>query len=101
MRKHAFVGLLLVFLLGNLIAQPSNKAPKTITEFTQNFTTYPGYFDFYWDAQSGKIYLRIDNMDEEFLYVNGLTGGLGSNDIGLDRNQLGSDRIVKFTRSGP
>ncbi|MEM1358169.1 MAG: zinc-dependent metalloprotease, partial [Bacteroidota bacterium] len=36
-----------------------------------------------------------------FLYVNSLAAGLGSNDIGLDRNQLGSSRVVYFERIGP
>ena len=43
----------------------------------------------------------MDEWDTEFLYVNSLAAGIGSNDIGLDRNQLGSSRIVKFVRSGP
>src|SRR5690606_5989590 len=37
----------------------------------------------------------------EFLYVNSLPAGIGSNDIGLDRGQLGDERIVKFERRGP
>ncbi|MEK6566087.1 MAG: zinc-dependent metalloprotease, partial [Bacteroidota bacterium] len=37
----------------------------------------------------------------EFLYVNSLPAGVGSNDIGLDRGQLGQDRVVKFLRTGP
>src|SRR5699024_7902578 len=36
----------------------------------------------------------------EFLYVNSLTAGVGSNDIGLDRNQLGDNRVVYFDRRG-
>ena len=31
----------------------------------------------------------------------GLPAGIGSNDIGLDRGQLGNTRIVRFERSGP
>ena len=30
-----------------------------------------------------------------------MSEGIGSNDIGLDRNQLGQDRIVYFHRVGP
>ncbi len=63
---------------------------------------FKGFFDFNWDAKEGKIWLDVnDRWDQEFLYVNSLSSGVGSNDIGLDRNQLGSDRIVKFVRSGP
>lgn len=62
---------------------------------------FPGYFHFYWDEKEGKVWLEVDKWDTEFLYVNSLPAGIGSNDIGLDRNQLGNDRIVKFVRSGP
>lgn len=62
---------------------------------------YPGYFDFYYDEKQDKIFLVIDKLDTEFLYVNSLPAGIGSNDIGLDRGQLGDERIVKFERRGP
>jgi hypothetical protein len=62
---------------------------------------YSGYFTFYWEAKAGKIWLEIDKWDAEFLYVNSLPAGVGSNDIGLDRGQLGNERIVKFQRVGP
>ena len=62
---------------------------------------FPGYFTFYWDAKNGKIWLEIDKWDTEFLYVNSLPAGVGSNDIGLDRGQLGQTHIVMFQRIGP
>ena len=63
-------------------------------------TDFNGYFDFQWDPSTGKISLDVDKIGEEFLYVNSLAAGVGSNDIGLDRGQLGNERIVKFMRSG-
>ena len=60
-----------------------------------------GYFNMYWEDTSGKIWLEITDFDNEFLYVNSMAAGMGSNDIGLDRGQLGSDRIVYFHRIGP
>ena len=75
--------------------------PETISEKTEGMDAYPGYFNFYWDEKAGKIWLEIDKLDEEFLYVNALSAGLGSNDVGLDRNQLGKTRIVYFHRVGP
>jgi hypothetical protein len=62
---------------------------------------FSGYFTFYWDAKTGKIWLEIDKLNTEFLYVNSLPAGLGSNDVGLDRNQIGRSRVVKFQRFGP
>ena len=62
---------------------------------------FPGFFTFYWDAKAGKIWLEIDKWNTEFLYVEALPAGIGSNDIGLDRGQLGSSSIVRFDRTGP
>lgn len=72
-----------------------------IAEKTAGMQKFPGYITFYWDAKGGKVWLEIDKWDTEFLYVNSLPAGVGSNDIGLDRGQLGQDRVVKFQRSGP
>jgi hypothetical protein len=60
-----------------------------------------GYFNLYWDARQGKLWLEIDKWGAEFLYQSSLPAGIGSNDIGLDRGQLGATRIVRFERSGP
>lgn len=62
---------------------------------------FDGYFDFYWDKDGGELFLEVERLNEDFLYVNGLSAGLGSNDIGLDRKQLGDTRLVRFFRSGP
>lgn len=75
--------------------------PDAILEMTKGMDRYSGYFDFFWDIETGKVYLQIDKLDQEFLYVNALAAGVGSNDIGLDRGQLGNERVVKFVRSGP
>jgi len=64
-------------------------------------TKFPGYFEFYYDEKQDKVFLLIDKLDTEFLYVESLTAGIGSNGIGLDRNQLGGERVVKFERRGP
>ncbi len=76
-------------------------AQLSIGDITANMEKFPGYFTFYWDARTGKLWLEIDKFDLEFLYVNSLPAGLGSNDVGLDRNQLGRSRVVKFQRIGP
>lgn len=73
----------------------------TITAKTAGMQKFPGYFTFYWDSREGKIWLEVDKWDTEFLYVDSLPAGVGSNDIGLDRGQLGESRIVSFQRSGP
>ncbi|HEX2270617.1 MAG TPA: DUF5117 domain-containing protein, partial [Pyrinomonadaceae bacterium] len=74
---------------------------QSITEKVKSMEKFPGFFTFYWDAKAGKIWLEIDKWNTEFLYVESLPAGIGSNDIGLDRGQLGSSSIVRFDRSGP
>ena len=76
-------------------------ASPTIASKTANMQAFSGFFNFYWDEGAGQIWLEIDKLDTEFLYVNSLPAGIGSNDIGLDRGQLGRTRVVKFIRSGP
>lgn len=77
--------------------------------FAQSFNTLKnkenpqkqeGLFNFWYVEKEDKIYLQVDQLDQEFIYVHALTSGLGSNDIGLDRGQLGGTAIVKFQRAG-
>ena len=74
---------------------------QAIAEKVKGMEKFPGFFTFYWDAKAGKIWLEIDKWNTEFLYVESLPAGIGSNDIGLDRGQLGDSSIVRFDRSGP
>lgn len=59
-----------------------------------------GYFPLYYDERNGTLLLEIPKLDQEFLFSTGLSAGLGSNDIGLDRGAGGGGRIVKFQRVG-
>ncbi len=95
--------LIIIMLFTTSIAQAQDKKKEisSIAEKTAGLKKYEGYFDFYWDEVAGKIWLEIDKWDLEFLYVNSLPAGVGSNDIGLDRGQLGNTRIVKFRKIGP
>ena len=79
----------------------SDTTLPTIAEKTSGFEKHEGFFDYYWDVRSGKIWLEIDRWQDEFLYVHSLSTGVGSNDIGLDRGQLGRTRLVRFERIGP
>ena len=93
--------LVLVLILLFTAATGLSQDLPSINEKTEGLEKEEGYFTYYWDDDAGKIWLEIDKFDTEFLYVNSLTAGVGSNDIGLDRNQLGDDRIVQFERRGP
>ena len=106
MNRFGIVLSLLLLLSTSAFAQVRSatdaaKGPPTIAEKVAGMQKFPGYFPFYWDAKAGKIWLEIDKWSAEFLYVESLPAGIGSNDIGLDRGQLGSSHIVRFERSGP
>ncbi|GAB5521984.1 MAG: zinc-dependent metalloprotease [Rhodothermales bacterium] len=72
-----------------------------IQDKTAGMDKKDGFVPIYWDAKAGKVWLAIHRFDEDFLYVSSLPAGLGSNDIGLDRGQLGSQQVVRFERVGP
>ncbi|MDP8980768.1 MAG: zinc-dependent metalloprotease [Acidobacteriota bacterium] len=88
---------LFLLLSLTLAAQPA----PTIAAKTAAMQKLPGFFPLYWEEKTGKLWLEIDKLGVEFLYLDSLPAGIGSNDIGLDRGQLGRGRIVKFERSGP
>ncbi|HZV89896.1 MAG TPA: zinc-dependent metalloprotease [Candidatus Binatus sp.] len=96
-----FVVVLLCLPSICLAAHPDASQTPTIAEKTAGAQKLPGYFNVYWDAKQGKLWLEIDKWSTEFLYQSGLPAGIGSNDIGLDRGQLGKTGIVRFERSGP
>jgi hypothetical protein len=66
----------------------------------KDMEAYKGYFNFFYEASNDKIYLEVTNLNEEFLYVSSLSAGVGSNDLGLDRGQLGETAVVKFMKAG-
>ncbi|MEK9756280.1 MAG: zinc-dependent metalloprotease [Bacteroidota bacterium] len=69
------------------------------TIFSQNIE-YEGFMNFTYSNDTGKILLEIDNLNQDFLYINSLSRGIGNNDLGLDRGQLGNTRIVHFVKRG-
>jgi hypothetical protein len=98
-----FLLCLLTFPSLSKAAHPDTPQTPTITEKVAGAKKFPGYFNFYWDAKQGKLWVEIDEKrwNTEFLYQTSLPAGVGSNDIGLDRGQLGKTAIVRFERSGP
>ncbi len=73
----------------------------TMRAYTHGMQAHRGFINFYWDATKGRVLLEINKFDAELLYVTYLARGVGSNDLGLDRGQIGHTRIVTFQRVGP
>ncbi|GIU38657.1 periplasmic metalloprotease [Shewanella colwelliana] len=60
-----------------------------------------GFINLFYEKQSGDLYLEANRLNQPFLLLTSLPHGVGSNDIGLDRGQLGFTRMVQFERHGP
>jgi hypothetical protein len=73
---------------------------QSIQEKTKGIKPQVGLFTLYPNPQTGNVFLEINRFDEEFLYANFLVTGIGSNDIELDRGQIGDNRVVYFQRVG-
>ena len=93
--------LIAAFTLLVACGQASPPGPPDITAQIGGFEHLSGYFDLYWDEKTGRMIVRVDSFDEPFLYQASMARGVGSNDLGLDRGQLGSTKVVRFQHSGP
>ena len=71
-----------------------------IADKIQSMKAYTGYFNFYHDEANDKIYLEVNKLNQEFLYAYSLAQGVGNNDLGLDRGQLGNEQVVYFEKQG-
>jgi Met-zincin/Domain of unknown function (DUF5117) len=104
-RRVPIIGIMLCLILTMAVQaqQPPQRSgpPPSIDERTSGMKKLDGFFPLYWDERSGTMYVEIARFDTDFLFSNGLSAGLGSNDIGLDRGRGGAGRVVRFQRVGP
>jgi hypothetical protein len=75
-------------------------AQAQIADKLKLMKAYSGYFNFYYDDSNDKIYLEVNKLNEDFLYAYSLAQGVGNNDLGLDRGQLGNEQVVYFEKQG-
>jgi Met-zincin/Domain of unknown function (DUF5117) len=90
----------IMLILLRLTVPSGAEGPRTLSQRVVAMDRHDGFFRFDWDAKDGKLYLEIPSGEQEFLLLDQLPYGLGSNDIGLDRGQLGQGRVVHFARVG-
>ena len=88
-----------LFLNFNIVSA-QNKSKSKSNKFSEQIQSFSGLFDFTYNHDKDLIYLTVNELEKEFLYVNSLSAGMGNNDIGLDRGQLGDQRIVYFSKFG-
>lgn len=98
MKKSTLYTLLIVFCAIQLGFSQKRKSSSAINNTSEK--RHAGFIDFLYNEKMDVIKLEINKLDDEFLYVNSLAAGIGSNDIGLDRGQLGAERVVKFIKAG-
>lgn len=110
--KMPIILLLVAALLGSACqSNPSPESPARhaggaaelpgIEDFTRDMQQQPGFLPMHWQTATGKLFLELPAADQEVLYYVALRAGLGSNDVGLDRGQLGARHLVRFRREGP
>ena len=94
-----FAVICLLILSTQVFATDSIKH-TSVADFTKEMQMQTGFFDFYYQIETDKVFLKIDQFEQPFLFQSSMPQGIGSNDIGLDRGQLGDTRLVKFERYG-
>src|SRR5918994_3511164 len=97
----AFRIALLTLLACAPISLAAQAPTPSIDDKTKGLQRLDGFVPLYWDSRAGTLWLEISKFGTELLYVTALSTGLGSNDIGLDRGQLGGEHVISFRRIGP
>jgi hypothetical protein len=97
MKKSILLLIFISFSFGGFSQFFNEKTGKNLEK---GIAKYEGYVTFYYDDKTDKIFLQIDALDSDFLYLHSLSEGIGSNDIGLDRGQLGDGVVAHFKKAG-
>ncbi len=82
-------------------AHPAVAAKDLTREIMNASVKHEGFLNLYFNQGTGDLYIDLKRLDQDFLLVTSLPQGLGSNDVGLDRGQLGYIRMVRLERHGP
>lgn len=105
MRFFAIIAACCLLPSGPAFAQNKDAAPKTLAERVMGMQAAPGFLYLHVDAGTGKVFAALPAPDAggvsvRFIHATGLTAGLGSNPVGLDRGKASSGVIVRFRRIG-
>jgi hypothetical protein len=105
MRLFAMIGACLILVAGPAMAETKIAPAKPLEQQVAGLTARPGFLDLYADPATGRVLAALpapgaDGVSVRFIHAVGLTAGLGSNPIGLDRGNASSGEIVRFRRIG-
>ena len=97
-----------VFIVAISPAVAAEDAPETLprlAEKTKGLEPVVGLLSLHLDPSRGRVWLELPPAPKgetgwTFIYVEGLTSGLGSNPVGLDRSQIGESKLVTLRRVG-
>ncbi|TDN38515.1 DUF5117 domain-containing protein [Hymenobacter sp. UV11] len=73
-------------------------AATSLGAITQGLKKFDGYFPFYYDEKTGKIYLEVERFGQDFLYFSSLTEGVG---LGGPERGAASSNVARFVKVGP
>ncbi|MBX3118190.1 MAG: zinc-dependent metalloprotease [Fimbriimonadaceae bacterium] len=96
------LSLILAASMGLLQAQ----ALPSTADAVKGLEKRTGLIENYIDKNTGKLYLKLpapkspDGLVGEYLYAEGMTTGMGSNDISLDRGEGGDEFIIRIRIRG-
>ncbi len=98
--KGLLLRLSLMLVVIGFTMTPNSVQAGKLSELEQLNELDNGFVGIIYDRKNDKIYLKIDQLNQQFIYQTSLPSGLGSNDIGLDRGQLSNTRLAVFERGG-
>ncbi|UCX03506.1 zinc-dependent metalloprotease [Shewanella glacialimarina] len=102
-RRHLSLAIMLAISPAalSLTTLSSTALAATAEKVIKQSQVAEGFVNFYYDSTDGQLYLQANKLNQPFLLLTSLPHGVGSNDIGLDRGQLGRTRMVQFEQHGP
>ncbi len=81
-------------------SSPLAAQDSSFDSLTSELQRSTGLLPYYLDTARGRVLAEVPRRLGEIIYVESLAAGVGSNDLGLDRGQLGDTRVVRFERAG-
>lgn len=80
----------------------SRRSADPIRTFTASMQSRDGFVPVHVDPETGKVFLEVQRLNQDFLYVTSMATGLGSGRaFELDRGNTTAQGIVRFERHGP
>ena len=88
------------------LAEADAAAEQLALEAEPQLESFPGLLPVSLDREGGRVFFDLpapgsDGVLVELLHVVGITTGVGSNELGLDRGSVAGARLIRFRQNGP